>query len=663
MTKKQKKNLKRILIGLSAFIVILLADIIFKHAFSERFPFGLASIIEGSLGWLIPFGLYLAVYLYIGFKVLKKSAINILHGQIFDENFLMSVATIGAFALGIYTGITTGSPEGFDEACAVMLFYMLGEWFESYAVIKSRKSIGALMDIRPDVANLIDNDENITTVDPSTVKVGDIILVRPGEKIPLDGVIISGSSDIDAKALTGESLPVSVKEKDAVLSGTVNLTGAIKIKTTKTFGDSTATKILELVENASEKKSKTENFITRFSKFYTPTVVFAAILLAVVPPIAIGLSGGGYAFSVWIYRALMFLVVSCPCALVISVPLSFFAGIGGASAQGILVKGSVYFEKLNKANIFVFDKTGTLTKGNFSITEVYPEENREEVLYYASIAEKDSVHPIAQSIKAAVSADTASYSYKEIAGRGTIAKGEKEILCGNGKLMEEYGVAYNKVSAVGTVVYVAVDRKFIGYIVISDQVKEETKEVISKLQVGGAKTVMLTGDNERIAKSVADSVGISEYKANLLPQGKAEEVEKMINKKGEKDVLCYVGDGINDAPVLMLSDVGISMGGVGSDAAIEASDVVLIKDDLKTLPLAKSTAKKTMRIVYENIVFAIAVKVIILILSALGITNMWIAVFGDVGVAILAILNAMRASSVGKKNLKKQKIIVDNGKK
>ena len=646
MTKKQKKNLKRIIIAIGLFAIVMIANIVLKMAFSERFPYGLASVIPNeNFAWMLPFLLFGIIYIYIGHDVLKKSAINIKNGQIFDENFLMSVATIGAFGLGIYTGITSHNPEGFDEGCAVLLFYQVGEWFQNYAVGKSRKSITSLMDIRPDYANLKNVDGGFDTVNPSEVKVGDIIQIKPGEKIPLDGIVVSGNSTIDTKSLTGESVPQDVDKNSSVISGTVNLTGTILVRVSKTFDESTVSKILDLVENASSEKSKSENFITKFAKYYTPTVVFAAIALAVLPPIINGLCGNWNTWADWIYRALSFLVVSCPCALVISIPLSFFAGIGGASANGILVKGSAYLERFNKANVFVFDKTGTLTKGSFKVSKVYPEEKSEEILRLASIAEKESNHPIGKSIKAAYGKDiSSSYTLKDVAGKGIIAEGEKIIVCGNAKLMEHLNIEYIEAKESGTVVYVAVDNVFSGYIVIEDEIKSEAAETIKYLNSIGAKTVMLTGDNEKVARHVAKVLELTEFKASLLPQDKVGEVDRLIKNKNESDVLCFVGDGINDAPVLMRSDIGIAMGGVGSDAAIEASDIVLMHDNLKSIKTAKIIAKKTMRIVYENIVFALAVKAAILVLSALGIANMWIAVFGDVGVAVLAILNAMRAN-------------------
>ena len=644
MTKKQKKNLKRIIIALATFVALMIADKVLKGAFSERFPNGLASVIPNAFGWLLPFALFFAVYVYIGHDVLKKSFLNIKSGSFMDENFLMSVATIGAFALGIYTGIKGGDPEGFDEGCAVLIFYQVGEWFQSYAVGKSRRSITSLMDIRPDYAVVL-RDGEFVKVDPSEVNVGDTIKVVSGEKIPLDGVIVKGETTLDTKALTGESLPQEVNEGTEVLSGSVNVTSTIEIRVTKPYGESTVSKILELVENASTQKSKSENFITKFAKYYTPSVVIAAVLLAIVPPVVLAIAGKNPMISSWIYRALSFLVVSCPCAVVISVPLSFFAGIGGASANGILIKGSIHLERFNQAKWFVFDKTGTLTKGNFAVTEVCPENNKDRILRLAAIAEKDSSHPIALSIKNAYGGELKSdYVLNNVLGKGIKAVGETEILCGNGKLMDEYGVKYEPADKIGTVVYVAENGEYAGYIVISDEIKPEARETIEKLNAEGCKTVMFTGDNQKIAEHVAKELGLTSYKASLLPQNKVEEVDKLLKEKGENELLCFVGDGINDAPVLMKSDVGISMGGVGSDAAIEASDVVLMRDDLSAIPLAKKIARKTMAIVRENIIFALGVKLVILILSALGIANMWIAVFGDVGVAVLAILNAMRAN-------------------
>ena len=633
MSRKEKRTLVRILVALGLFLIVFITDKVIEG--------GLGGVFSGPAAWVFPFCLYLFIYLIIGYDVLWKAIRNIAHGQVFDENFLMCVATLGAFALAIYRGVTGQEIEGFDEACAVLLFYQVGEWFQSYATGKSRKSIAGLMDIRPDYANIVRGDGSVETVDPSEVKVGDIILINPGEKVPLDGVIVKGASTLDTKALTGESLPREAEAGGEVISGCVNLTSQLEVRVTKEFYDSTVSKILELVENASEQKSRAENFITKFAKYYTPIVCGVALLLAVIPGLIT------MDWSTWVYRALSFLVVSCPCALVISIPLSFFAGIGAASRYGILVKGSNYLEKFNQANIFVFDKTGTLTKGNFAVAGITPEARADEILRLAAIAEHDSDHPIAKSIVARYGKETeGGYTLTNVAGAGIIAqKGAETICCGNEKLMAQNGIDYVKETGLGTVVYVAKDGKFVGSLLIADEIKPETKQVVGELNAMGCKTIMLTGDNEAIAQNVAQEVGLTGYKASLLPQNKVEEVEKLLAQKGSKDVLCFVGDGINDAPVLMRSDIGIAMGGVGSDAAIEASDIVLMKDDLKGISLAKRIAKKTMAIVFQNVVFSIAVKVAILILSAFGIANMWLAVFGDVGVAVLAILNAMRVNS------------------
>lgn len=630
LSRKEKRTLTRIVIALVLFAGIFITDKIVS----------LGSVFPGAASWVFPFALYLVVYLYIGYDVLWRAARNIAHGQVFDENFLMCLATLGAFALAIYRGASGMEIEGFDEACAVLLFYQVGEFFQSYATGRSRKSIATLMDIRPDYANLL-RDGRTERVDPTEVAPGDTILVNPGEKVPLDGVVTKGSSTLDTKALTGESLPREAETGSEIISGTVNLTSQLEVKVTKAFYDSTVSKILELVENASEQKSRAENFITRFARYYTPAVVAVAVLLAVIP----GLVTSDW--STWLYRALSFLVVSCPCALVISIPLSFFAGIGAASRYGILVKGSNYLEKFNRADIFVFDKTGTLTKGSFSVAHISPESDHEEVLRLAAIAERDSSHPIARSIEAAYGKETPDgYTLTDVAGEGVAAvKGDDVILCGNEKLMARHGVAFQEERGPGTVVYVARGGAFVGSIRISDEVRPESREVIGSLNAMGCRTVMLTGDNEAIAADVAAGLGLSGYKASLLPQDKVAEVEKLLADKDRKDALCFVGDGINDAPVLMRSDIGIAMGGAGSDAAIEASDIVLMKDDLRGLPLAKRIAKKTMAIVWQNIVFSLVIKGAILLLSAFGITNMWFAVFGDVGVAVLAILNAMRVNT------------------
>lgn len=630
LSKKERKNLIRIIIALAAFAIVFALDKIIT----------LAEVFGGESGWLFPFALYLVIYLVIGYDVLWRAVTNICHGQVFDENFLMCIATVGAFALAIYRGVTGQAIEGFDEACAVLLFYQVGEFFQTYATGKSRKSISKLMDIRPDYANVLRGGRT-ERVYPDEVAVGETIVVNPGEKVPMDGIVVKGQTTLDTKALTGESLPRDIGEGCEIISGSVNMTSQIEVEVKKEFYDSTVSKILDLVENAAAQKSKAENFITKFAKYYTPIVVIVAALLAVVP----GLVTGDW--STWIYRALSFLVVSCPCALVISIPLSFFAGIGAASRYGILVKGSNYLEKFNNADIFVFDKTGTLTKGNFAVTEVLPADKKEEVLALAALAEKDSAHPIAVSIRECYGKEAAGgYTLTNIAGHGVVAsKGVDVICCGNEKLMRDKGIDFKEHPGVGTVVYVARNGKFVGSLLIADQIKEEAAPMVRELTDMGCETVMLTGDNDAIASRVAAQIGVTSYKASLLPQDKVTEVEKMLAAKKEGDVLCFVGDGINDAPVLMRSDIGIAMGGVGSDAAIEAADIVLMHDQLKGISLAKRIARKTMAIVKENIVFSLVIKIAILALSALGITNMWFAVFGDVGVAVLAILNAMRVNS------------------
>ncbi len=629
LTKKEKKKLIRIILAISFFVVFFVLDK----------SINLANVFRGEFNWLLPFFLYLIIYFIIGYDILIKSIKNILHGQIFDENFLMVVATIGAFTLAIYRGIIGETIEGFDEACAVMIFYQVGEFFQSYATNKSRKSISKLMDIRPDVANVKRNGE-IQIVDPTEVALDEIIVVNPGEKIPIDGIIVSGQSSLDTKALTGESMPREVSEGDEVISGSINLTTTLEIKVTKIFYDSTVSKILDLVENASSEKSEAENFITKFSKFYTPIVCLVALILAIVPSLIWG------NISVWIYRALSFLVVSCPCALVISIPLSFFVGLGTCSKFGILVKGSNYLEKINSANIFIFDKTGTLTKGNFKVANIFPKEKEDEVLKLASICEQGSSHPISKSILEFYQGEIdENYTITNIAGQGIIARNGNDIIyCGNEKLMNENNISFKTINDIGTKVYVAKNQEFVGSILILDEIKQEAFEVITDLKDNNCKAIMLTGDNEIVAKNVSMQLGLTEYKSSLLPEDKVVETKKIIDTKNKNDVVCFVGDGINDAPVLMLSDVGISMGGVGSDAAIEASDIVLMKDDLKGISLAKKIAKKTMSIVFQNIIFSISIKFAILLLTAFGITNMWLAVFGDVGVAVLAILNAMRVN-------------------
>lgn len=622
MTRKQKKTLIRIGVSLVLFLTLFIVD----HFVS------LGSVISHSqVAWLLPFFLYLIVYLVIGYDVLWKAIKNSTHGNFLDENFLMIVATLGAFGI-----------QEYSEAVAVMLFYQLGEWFQNYAVYRSRNSISSLMELRPDSARIQKEDGTSEIVDPDLVEIGDIIIVEAGEKIPLDGVVIEGNSTLDTSSLTGESLPRSVEEQSEVCSGVVNLTSTLKIKVTKSFSESTVSKILDLVENATSQKAKAENFITRFAKWYTPIVVGCALLLFLIPGAITG------EWINWLQRALNFLVVSCPCALVISIPLSFFAGIGGASKQGILVKGSSYLEKLAKANIFVFDKTGTLTKGNFKVVEVYPAEKKEEILYLASIAESGSSHPIATSIlKENQKEFSADYQKENIAGKGIVArKGEDVIVVGNDKMMIEEGIPLPSIDSVGTIVHVARQGQYIGTIVIADEIKEEAKEFIQYLKSIHAQSIMLTGDRKEIAASVAQKLEMTSYRAELLPQDKVQAFQEIVQKKKSNDVCCFVGDGVNDAPTMMYADIGIAMGGVGSDAAIEASDVVLMYDRLSDLKKGKKIAVKTSAIVKENIIFAIGVKVLVLILSAFGLANMWLAVFADVGVAFLAILNAMRAGKV-----------------
>ena len=589
--------------------------------------------------------LYGIVFIGAGYDVVWKAVRNISRGKVFDENFLMTVASLGAFTLGIVETVE-GKGGDFAESVAVILFYQVGEIFQDYAVGKSRKSIASLMDIRPDQARVL-RDGNFAEVYPEEVQVGETVQIRAGEKIPLDGVVTKGHANINTCALTGESAPVFAEEGNEVMSGTIVLDGTIEIRVEKEFYDSTVSKILDMVENASGKKAKTENFISVFAKYYTPFVVFSALALALIPSVVFAVQGQNQ-WATWITRALTFLVVSCPCALVISIPLGFFGGIGGASSKGILIKGANYIEQLAKVNTVVFDKTGTLTKGEFKVSGVYPEEKREEILRAAYVCEYKSSHPVAKSIIAeGVGSEDESYQITEIAGRGVKAEKDGEsIACGNAKLMADLGISVDKGDFAGTTVYVAKNGAYMGKICVSDRPKDDAKSVISELKAGGAKVVMLTGDNEAAAKPVAEELGINEYAAGLLPQDKLAKVDKMIAGKGKNDVVAFVGDGINDAPVLMRSDVGISMGKVGSDSAIEASDVVLMHDNLSDIPLAKRIAKKTMRIVMENIVFSLAIKFGVLILSALGLANMWIAVFADVGVAVLAILNAMRALKI-----------------
>ena len=596
---------------------------------------------------ILRLAVYMVPYLVISYDILKKAFKGIIKGQVFDENFLMAVASVGAVAIAVYEN---GS---YNEAVAVMLFYQIGELFQSYAVGKSRKSISELMDIRPDYAN-IEVDGKIEQVDPDEVEVGSIIVVSAGEKIPIDGVIVEGSTTLDTAALTGESVPRSVKESDEVISGCINLTGTVRIRTTKPFGESTVSKILDLVENSSSKKSKSEQFISKFARIYTPAVCGGALALALLPPVVSLIIGKDAMWLTWIYRALTFLVISCPCALVISIPLSFFAGIGGASKEGVLVKGSNYLETLSKTKIVVFDKTGTMTKGNFEVTEIAPVgvENN-ELLRLAAYAESYSSHPISKSIKSAYGEkiDNAKISdVNEISGNGVLAVVDgKKVAAGNSKLMDKLGVKYTACSKVGTVVYVAVDGKNCGYILISDALKPTSVSAVKAMKdCGVRKTVMLTGDSRKVADAVAKELGADEVYSELLPADKVSQVERLLADKGEKEKLAFVGDGINDAPVLSRADIGIAMGALGSDAAIEAADIVLMDDDPMKISKAIKISSKCLRIVNENIYFALGVKALCLILGAVGIANMWVAIFADVGVMVLAVLNAIRALSVKK---------------
>ena len=588
--------------------------------------------------WL-QIALFIISYIIVGGDVVKRAVKNIFKGQVFDENFLMSIATIGAFFIGEY-------PEG----VAVMLFYQVGELFQSYAVGKSRKSIASLMDIRPDYANVKKGDE-LVKVDPDEVQIGDIIVIKAGEKIPLDGKVIEGSSMIDTSALTGESVPREVEVGSDILSGCININGVITAEVTKEFGESTVSKILDLVENASSKKSNSEQFITKFARYYTPVVVIIAVFLAIIPPLVID----GATFSDWIYRALAFLVVSCPCALVISIPLSFFGGIGGASKKGVLVKGSNYLEALAETEIVVFDKTGTLTKGVFNVQEIHPEGvSKEELLELTAHAESYSNHPISLSLKRAYSKEIDNgriSDVEEISGHGVIATVDgKKVMAGNIKLMKMMDIPYFKGELIGTIVHVALNNKYIGYIVIADEVKEDSAQAIKELKAANIKqTVMLTGDNKSIGSKVAKELGLDKVYAELLPADKVEKLEELFSQKSKKGKLAFVGDGINDAPVLARADIGIAMGGLGSDAAIEASDVVIMTDEPSKIATTMKISKKTLKIAHQNIVFAIGIKIIVLILSAFGITTMWAAIFADVGVTIIAVLNAFRALNV--KNL------------
>lgn len=627
MNKKQKKMLVRIII---AFVLLIAANLI-------------------SLPFVPNLLVYVVTYLVIGYDILKKAGRGIINGRVFDENFLMAIATLGAFALAIYE-----KSGDYNEAIAVMLFYQIGELFQSYAVGKSRKNITALMDIRPDYAN-VEVDGNLEQVDPSEVAIGSVIVVQPGEKVPLDGIVIEGKSTLDTAALTGESVPRDISEGEEIISGCINMTGVLKVRTNKEFGDSTVSKILELVENSSSRKSKSEAFISKFARIYTPAVCYSALALAVLPPVINMVLGNAANWQIWLYRALTFLVISCPCALVVSIPLSFFAGLGGASHEGVLIKGSNYLETLSQVKIVVFDKTGTLTKGTFEVAGVHHNEIENELLLkYAAHAECASTHPISLSIQKAYGKEidrSIVSDIEEIGGHGVtaIVDGHK-VAAGNGKLMKKLGIEYVECSGVGTIVHIAVDGEYEGHILIADTEKPESKAAIEALKKSGIeKTVMLTGDAKAVAEKVASDLGVDEVHSELLPGDKVTEVEKLIDAKPEKSKLAFVGDGINDAPVLTRADIGIAMGAMGSDAAIEAADVVLMDDNPLQIAKAIKISRKCIGIVYQNIVLALVIKFGCLILGAVGIANMWLAIFADVGVMIIAVLNAIRALRV--KNL------------
>lgn len=636
MTKKQKKVLYRIIIAAVLMVVLYFVP------------------VNGYLR----FALYLIPYLVIGCDILKKAALGVVHGEVFDENFLMAVATVGAMLLGIYNE-SHGLEGEFAEGVAVMLFYQVGELFQSVAVGKSRRNITALMDIRPDYANIEKGNGNLEQVDPDDVETGTLIVVRPGEKIPIDGVVAEGASTLNTSALTGESVPREIHCGEEVISGCVNLTGLLKIRTTKEFGESTVSKILDLVENSSMKKARAENFITKFARYYTPAVCYSALALAIIPSVANIIMGNPAGWSIWMIRALTFLVISCPCALVISIPLSFFGGIGGASSHGILVKGSNYLEALARTKYVVFDKTGTLTQGVFRVTQIHPAGEgitEQRLLETAAYAESYSTHPISKSLKEAYGNEIVPERVRdveEIGGHGVTALVDGvQVAVGNDKLMRRLGISYEGNTEAGTVVHVAVSGSYGGYILISDVVKEQAAEAIRLLKASGVKrTVMLTGDSRRVAEHVAGLLGLDEVKSELLPADKVAAVEELLAVKSPKENLAFVGDGINDAPVLSRADIGVAMGALGSDAAIEAADIVLMDDNPLRLALAMRISRKCLRIVYENIVFALAVKAVCLVLGAFGIANMWIAIFADVGVMVLAVLNAIRCLKVqGKQN-------------
>ena len=634
MTRKQKKMLIRIIVSAA---LLLLCKVIFKLV-----------ELPDAYSPYIKFVAYMIPYFVIGWDILKKAFKGILNKQVFDENFLMAVATVGAIGVAI----ADNTKGDYTEAIAVMLFYQIGELFQSYAVGKSRRNISDLMDIRPDYAN-VERDGKIETVDPDEVEIGSIIVVSAGEKIPIDGVIVEGTTSLDTAALTGESVPRNAKSGDEVISGCINLSGTVKIRTTKAFGESTVSKILDLVENSSSKKSKSEKFISKFARYYTPIVCYSAFALAIIPPVGRLIAGYDALWSQWIYRALTFLVISCPCALVISIPLSFFAGIGGASKEGVLVKGSNYLETLSKTNCVVFDKTGTMTKGVFEVSEICPQGDvsNDKLLEYAAFAECYSSHPISKSIQKAYAKDIDKNTVtdvEEISGHGLTAKvNGVSVAAGNAKLMKKLGLEYSDCDKTGTVVHVAVDGKYAGYILISDTLKPTSVEAIAALKkMGIEKTVMLTGDSDKVAQAVAAQLGVDEVHSELLPADKVKQVEALLAQEGEKKKLAFVGDGINDAPVLSRADIGIAMGGLGSDAAIEAADIVLMDDDPLKISKAIKISKKCLRIVNQNIYFAIGIKILCLLLGAVGIANMWVAIFADVGVMVIAVLNAIRALRV-----------------
>ena len=634
MTRKQKKMLIRIIVSAA---LLLLCKVIFKLV-----------ELPDAYSPYIKFVAYMIPYFVIGWDILKKAFKGILNKQVFDENFLMAVATVGAIGVAI----ADNTKGDYTEAIAVMLFYQIGELFQSYAVGKSRRNISDLMDIRPDYAN-VERDGKIETVDPDEVEIGSIIVVSAGEKIPIDGVIVEGTTSLDTAALTGESVPRNAKSGDEVISGCINLSGTVKIRTTKAFGESTVSKILDLVENSSSKKSKSEKFISKFARYYTPIVCYSALALAIIPPVGRLIAGYDALWSQWIYRALTFLVISCPCALVISIPLSFFAGIGGASKEGVLVKGSNYLETLSKTNCVVFDKTGTMTKGVFEVSEICPQGDisNDKLLEYAAFAECYSSHPISKSLQKAYAKDidkNAVTDVEEISGHGLTAKVNGVLVAaGNAKLMKKLSLEYSDCDKTGTVVHIAVDGKYAGYILISDTLKPTSVEAIAALKkMGIEKTVMLTGDSDKVAQAVAAQLGVDEVHSELLPADKVKQVEALLAQEGEKKKLAFVGDGINDAPVLSRADIGIAMGGLGSDAAIEAADIVLMDDDPLKISKAIKISKKCLRIVNQNIYFAIGIKVLCLILGAVGIANMWVAIFADVGVMVIAVLNAIRALRV-----------------